>query len=132
MTGLGTFELFSVMAAVVIGVPLAAILHELTHVVMLLPVAEDVSVNWREMYVVASIPETAFVKRWARLAGLAPVIIGVLVAIGLVAAGMPLAEPWTPLGMAEWGVWMAYAIFGGASDYLPRLSRERGRGTDAD
>lgn len=125
MTALSTIELFSVMAAAIVGVPLAAVLHELTHVIVLLPVAEDIKVNWREMFVAASVPETPFVKRWALIAGVAPVIIGVMVAIGLSVAGRPLAEPWTPLGLAQWGVWMAYTVTGGASDYLPSLSRAR-------
>jgi hypothetical protein len=119
-------QLAIIMTAVVVGVPLAAIAHELTHVAVIWPVAEDVEVRVRQLVVLASIEETPGRQRVARLAGLAPLIVGVIVAVGLVAAGRPLAEPWTPQGLAEWGIWICYSVTGGKSDYLPSVSRERG------
>jgi len=125
MTSLPPLGLAAVMLAALVGVPLAAVAHELTHVLFLLPVAEDIRVDWRQMVVGASIPTTTLVQRWARVAGMGPVIVGVLVAVGLVAAGQPLADPRTPTGLCQWGIWMSYSITGGASDYLPSVSRQK-------
>jgi hypothetical protein len=110
---------------VVIGVPMAAVLHELTHTVAIWPAAQDIEIHWRQLVVVASIDEESWQYHVARLAGLAPLIIGVIIAVALFGIGRPLAEPWTPQGFAEWGIWICYTITGGVSDYLPSVSRQK-------
>jgi hypothetical protein len=129
MSALPPAELAVVMVVALVGVPLMAILHELTHVLFIWPVADSVDIRWREMFVRARVPDTPWHQRWASLSGLAPLIVGVFVAVYLAWLGTPLQPPTTVEGILQWGLWMSYTIFGGVSDYLPSVSRDRGART---
>lgn len=118
-------ELAVVMVLAVVGVPLMGILHEATHVLFIWPVAAKVEYHYPEHYVEALVPETPWRQRWASVAGVAPLIVGCFVAVYLVAIGQPLRSPWDPWGMLQWGLWVAYTVTGGWSDYMPSVSRER-------
>ncbi|MEF8939621.1 MAG: hypothetical protein V5A22_07220 [Salinivenus sp.] len=129
-------DVLLLMLAAVVGVPLAAIAHELTHVAFLWPVAEEIRLNPTEQYVEADIHTEGWRGHWADLAGLSPVIVGTLVAVALLTVGHPIPPLTTTEGLLGWGVWVAYSITGGLSDYIPSVSREKatapGAGVDDD
>lgn len=123
-------ELAVVMVLAVVGVPLAGILHELTHVLFVWPVAASVDLHVDGWHVEALVPETPWRQRWASLAGVAPLIVGCFVAVYLFHIGEPLRPPTEPWGILQWGLWLMYTVTGGLSDYVPEVSRSRSALTD--
>jgi len=118
------------MGAAVVGVPLMGVLHELAHVLALWPVADRIVINPRGQVVRAEVPDDRWRQRVADVAGVAPVAIGVMVVLALLAAGVALPPPTSVTGLFAWGLWIAFAVTGGVSDYLPSVSRERGASAD--
>jgi hypothetical protein len=122
---------FGLVVLAVVGVPLAAVLHELTHVAVVWPVAEHIEIDPTTQAVAAEIPDTRLAQTVADVAGFAPAIIGTLVVIGSTHAGAPWPAPWdSATGLALWGVWTVYTAAGGLSDYVPSISRQRAQPAD--
>jgi hypothetical protein len=126
-------DIFGVVLLAVVGVPLAAVLHEITHVAVIWPVAERIEIDPTGQAVAADIPETRFAETVANVAGFAPAIIGTLVVIASTHAGAPWPAPWdSSTGLMLWGVWVVYTAAGGLSDYLPSVSRSRAQAAPGD
>jgi len=124
-------DIVYLMLVAALGVPLAATAHELTHVAVVWPVAHHIEIDPSSQTVTVDVHDTRPARAVANVAGYAPVIIGTLGAIASAHAGMPWPAPWTsPRGLALWGVWVAYAVSGGLSDYLPSVSRGRAQLAD--
>jgi|APHM01.1.fsa_nt_gi hypothetical protein len=121
-------DIWGVVLLAVVGVPLAAVLHELTHIVVIWPVAEHIEIDPSGQAVAAEIPDTHLGQTVADVTGFAPAIIGTLVVLGFTHAGAPWPAPWdSPTGIMLWGVWVVYSAAGGLSDYVPSISRTRAR-----
>lgn len=130
MTGaLPPGQLAVMLVVALIGVPVAGILHEATHALWVWPVASSVRYDWRQQYIEAEVPRTAWRQRWADLAGWAPLMVGCFTAVYLAHIGQPLHGPWTVRGLLEWGLWIAYTVTGGVSDYMPEISRDSASAT---
>jgi len=124
-------DTLALMLLAVVGVPLAAVLHELTHVAAVWPVAEHIEIDPGSQAVAAEIPDTQLAQTVANAAGFAPAIIGTLVVIVSTHAGAIWPAPWdSATGLALWGVWVVYTAAGGLSDYVPQVSRRRAQTTD--
>lgn len=124
-------DTLALMVLAVVGVPLAAVLHELTHVAVVWPVAEGIAIDPDSQAVEAEVRDDQLGRLVADLAGVAPVVVGVLVVLASTYAGAPWPAPWdSATGLALWGVWVVYTAAGGLSDYLPSVSRARASSTD--
>jgi len=124
-------DTLALMLLAVVGVPLAAVLHELTHVAAVWPVAEHIEIDPGSQAVAAEIPDTRLAQTVADVAGFAPAILGTLVVIASTHAGAPWPAPWdSATGLALWGVWVVYTAAGGLSDYVPSVSRSRAQPAD--
>jgi len=124
-------DTLALMLLAVVGVPLAAVLHELTHVAAVWPVAQRIEIDPASQAVAAEIPDSRLAQTVADVAGFAPAIIGTLVVIVSTHAGAIWPAPWeSATGLALWGVWVVYTAAGGLSDYVPSVSRTRGQTAD--
>jgi len=122
---------FALVVLALVGVPLAAVAHELTHVAVVWPVAEHIEIDPTTQAVAAEIPDTRLAQTVADVAGFAPAILGTLVVIASTHAGAPWPAPWdSATGLALWGVWVVYTAAGGLSDYVPSVSRSRAQPAD--
>jgi len=138
MTAAPLTEVLLFVLIVIIGGPLAGYLHELTHVAVVTPVADDVRLvrekgfstadvlNGRAFHVVFDIDESVKRNRVvARLAGLAPLCVGsVFWLLGAHTAVIPGPFSSWPAG-GLWSCMAVYTLTGGLSDYLPTVSRAR-------
>lgn len=106
--------------------------HELTHAVMMWPVAEEVRINvgniWMaELEVESDIKNTEWRHRYADVAGLAPVISGTLILSVLWISGtMPDLSSVLGWGFVHGLLW--FALFGGLTDYSRSASRASSSG----
>jgi len=122
---------FALVVLSLVGVPLAAVAHELTHVAVVWPVAEHIEIDPSSQAVAVDIPDTRVATTVADVAGYAPAIVGTLVIIASTHAGAPWPAPWdSATGLALWGIWVVYTAAGGLSDYLPSVSRSRATPAD--
>lgn len=110
------------------GTLAAIIAHELTHYVAMWPVAERVDLHvedWTlsEMRVESQIRNEPWRHRWADLAGVAPMLIGVSVLVIWSQRGYPGTDM---IGLGAWNMLLWYGFLGGLSDY------SRGESVQAD
>lgn len=89
--------------------------HELTHYLAWLPVATSIEYDFRNAYIVAEYPDTAFARRWGIIAGISPVIVAVGLVLALWATGYdPNASMQHFIGAIAVAL---YGLSGGKSDF---------------
>jgi len=143
MSGAPLTEVLLFVLIVIIGGPLAGYLHELTHIAVITPVADDVRLvrekgfsaadvlNGRAFHVAADIDESIKRNRViARLAGLAPLCAGsIFWLLGAHTALIPGPFSSWPAG-GLWSCMAVYTVGGGLSDYAASISEKRGQLAD--
>jgi len=105
--------------------------HELTHAVVMLPVAERVRLvresDWAllrgDFDVESDILNERWRHRWADMAGIAPLAIGLIV-IFVATIFNDLPSTSSIIGLGIWNGWLWYTLLGGLSDYSPTRSRQ--------
>lgn len=101
-----------------LAILVAAVLHELTHVLIAGLVARDVQIDWRSLTVLSRFREDD--GRWRDFAvGLGPIVAGLTLGVTSILVG---AQP--PLSMETAGLylaWATYTIGGDLDDYLARV-----------
>jgi len=89
--------------------------HELTHYLAWLPVATSIEYDFRDAYIVAEYPDTAFAHYWGIIAGISPVIVAVGLVSALWATGY---DPNASLQHFIGAIAIAlYGLSGGKSDF---------------
>jgi hypothetical protein len=105
--------------------------HELTHAVVMLPVAERVRLvresDWAllrgDFDVESEILNQRWRHRWADMAGVAPLAIGLIVIlVATITNRLPSTS--SIIGLGLWNGWLWYTLLGGLSDYSPTRSRQ--------
>lgn len=110
------------LPVLVAAIVLAGVLHEVTHMLAILPVAESASYQLPEHEVIAYVDDVEWKQRWANVAGVSPAICGVLFLFLLLWYDLAVPLEVTLESLTLWMPWFIYTVGGGWADYLPSRS----------
>jgi hypothetical protein len=114
---------FIQLAIVAAGFLLGLLAHELTHALIAAPYAQQLHLyvsgrSLAQIHVSAQFEDAH--SLWARLVGIAPLVIGMSIAAGAIATdSLPAIGSLEFLILCSW--WAVYTLGGALSDYIERL-----------
>jgi hypothetical protein len=123
-------ESLALALATLLGILAAAVAHELTHMLVALPVAEAAEYRLPEHHVDIYVRDESWREHWVAVAGVSPALVGSLALLLGLQLGVAVPLTLAPASLAFWAIWFVYSVGGGWTDYIP--SRARGDVAAAD